>query len=85
MIQSLISLHQEIKKNTAKALVLHDFIVFNIFFNISVHFRYIYSTNLIHGQGAVRCLNLSQKYAYIQRVALVGQTDCRGRGKDTLS
>lgn len=33
---------------------------------ISVHFRYIYSTDFICGQGIVRFVNLPEKYSYSQ-------------------
>lgn len=41
------------KPNMSNRIVLQDFIVFYSFI-ISVHFRYIYSTNVINGQGVVR-------------------------------
>lgn len=55
-----------------KEVFLQDFIVLTVFI-ISVHFRYIYSTNCMYGQGFVRFVNLQEKYSYSQSCPGLGR------------
>lgn len=64
VIWSLLFLYSEnFKKHANMGVFLQDFIVLTVCI-ISVHFRYIYSTNLIGGQDIVRLVNLPEKYSY---------------------
>lgn len=53
-------------------IVLQDFIVFYRFI-ISVHFRYIYSTNVIHGQGVVRGCKSSTEICIFTELPWLGR------------
>lgn len=53
-------------------IVLQDFIVFYSFI-ISVHFRYIYSTNVINGQGVVRGCKSSTEICIFTELPWLGR------------